>query len=454
MNMRWSWLLLGGCSTGNTDSYSPEELPGPPLGVPHHQPAPQIPGEMNLIGEKSPDSKSILIISWDTVRQDMAGLNENPGIRELQSQGTSFTQAMTHFPETGISHWSLMTGVEPEIHGNVPGSGGSRYKGPTLSEIAKEMGYSTAAFIGGITLTDQATGLGRGFDRYDDQWDWMKKDVRPGAELVSRASTWMESQNQPFFAFVHFFEAHHPYEMQPGHEKAPSSGPRPADVEQQVAQYKSEIAYLDSMLPRLMEAAGEETVIVLTSDHGESFEHDYLYNHRESLWDSTMNIPLILRGPGMSPGSVSNRLVALTDVLPTVLEMAGLPLDSKIQGQSILGDAPPREFVVALTDPWSGGVKRTALRSLTHKVIWGQEETPIAFNVQIDPQEINPLEALPQGFEEALKEHTQGVLNAAGLQHEELPTRFLAEDEVKRLQSLGYLGAPPGPPNPPHPSHP
>ena len=454
----WIGLLLTACSTGNTDSSTVDVdvAPMPPPSHPGPQPraAEAPPGEFDLVGDRAENPKSILIVSWDTVRHDMSGIDENPGIRALQAQGTTFTKAMTHFPETGISHWSLMTGVLPEVHGNVPGSGGSRYRGPTLAEIAKKMDYSTAAFIGGITLTDQATGLGRGFDVYDDQWEWMRKDVRPGAELVDRATSWMKAQEQPFFAFVHFFEAHHPYEAKPGFEREAAEGPRAPDVEQEVARYKSEISYLDSLLPSLLEAAGEDTVVVLTSDHGESFEHDYLYNHRESLWESTLHIPMVIRGPGLEPGSRSDQLVALTDVLPTVLELAGLPLDSKIQGRSMLQETTRREFVFAMTDPWSGGKRMFAVRGDPLKAIWGVLEEPVAFNLIEDPGELAPLEPFPSALLEAREAYQSLIANSEAIQHPERPSRFRPEEELRRLESLGYMGAPPAPGGPPRPEGP
>jgi arylsulfatase A-like enzyme len=440
--MKWALFFLTACSTGNSPELPPDPGPRPPA----LRSTVKIPGELQLTGEKSESPRSILLISWDTVRGDSAGLDQNPGIRALQDQGRSYTKAMTHFPETGISHWSLLTGVEPEIHGNVPGTGGSRYRGPTLAEIAKHEGYSTAAFIGGITLTDQATGLGRGFDVYDDRWDWMRKDVRPGKEIARAAAGWMKKQETPFFAFVHLFEAHHPYEPKPPHDAlAVAEGPRPQQVERQFAKYKGEIQFLDSLLPGLMDAAGEDCVIVLTSDHGESFEHNYLYNHRESLWDSTMHIPLVIRGPGIEAGSRSDQLVALTDVLPTILELAGLPQEQKIQGHSLLSESP-RERVDALTDPWFGENHSFAVRTRRYKVLWPAEGRVVAFDLQADPREERPLKRVPEDLIGARDAYRARLSQAASLQREALPSRMLPSEEVERLRALGYLGESQEPP--------
>ena len=400
---------------------------------------------MTLIGKVSDTPRSILLISWDTVRGDSAGLGINPGIKRLQAQGRSYTQAITHFPETGISHWSLMTGVEAEIHGNVPGTGGSRYRGPTLAEIARHSGYKTAAFIGGMTLTAQATGLGVGFDVYDDSWNWVKKDVRPAKEVTQRAIRWMKDQDQPFFAFVHLFEAHHPYEpsaplSQEAYEGVPSDAPpgtRAPEVEEEFKKYRGEIRYLDSLLPGLLDAAGEDCIVVLTSDHGESFEHDYLYNHRDSLWDSTLNIPLVIRGPGMEAGSSSDNLVALTDVMPSLLEMAGLPFERKIQGKSLLSGAR-RDRVFSLTDPWIGENKQFSVRTQRYKVIWGGEE-PLVYDLMADPTEEHPLASIPASLSGAREAYQAWLKESAVLQREALPRRMLPPEEAERLKALGYI---------------
>jgi arylsulfatase len=434
--LAWLFLFFAACSTGNIAEDPPvfqasTQRP--------HEIVPALPGEMDLQGQAEENPRSILMISWDTVRQDAAGLGKNPGIQALQAQSRTYSQAISHFPETGMSHWSLMTGVEPEIHGNVPGTGGSRYRGPTLAEVAKRFGYNTGAFIGGMTLTDEATGLGRGFEVYDDTWDWMRKDVRPAKEVTQRAIKWIEQQKGPYFAFVHLFEAHHPYTPMPGFEVPLEASNRPDLVEKEFNRYQSEIRYLDSLLSGLLAAAGKDCVVVLTADHGESFEHDYLYNHRESLWDSTLNVPLLIRGPGLTPGSESSDLVALSDVFPTVLDLAGLPAESKVQGYSLL-DPPQRDFVDAITDPWISEKHNFATRTATHKVIWTADNQTLVYDLSQDPQEESALSTIPEDLREAPARYKARRLAAQDLQRPARKSRFLPQGEVERLKALGYVG--------------
>lgn len=434
--MAWILLFFAGCSTGNITEEAP---PFPASAHKAHGVAPALPGEMDLRGQADENPRSILIVSWDTVRQDAAGLGKNPGIQALQAQSRTYSQAISHFPETGMSHWNLMTGVEPEIHGNVPGTGGSRYRGPTLAEVTKQFGYKTGAFIGGMTLTNEATGLGRGFDVYDDTWDWMRKDVRPAKEVTQRAVKWIQQQKEPFFAFVHLFEAHHPYTPMPGFEVPLVASSRPDSVQKEFNRYQSEIRYLDSLLSDLLAAVGEDCVVVLTADHGESFEHDYLYNHRESLWDATLKVPLVIRGPGLSPGSQSSDLVALSDVFPTVLDLAGLPAESKAQGYSLL-DPPQRDHVDAITDPWISEHHNFATRTATHKVIWTADKQTLVYDLIQDPQEESALSSIPEDLKEAPGRYKARRLAAQSLQRPALKNRFLPQGEVERLRALGYVG--------------
>ena len=98
------------------------------------------------------------------------------------------------------------------MHGNAPANRGSIYTGPTLVEIAGEAGYRSGGIIGGITLQDQACGLGRGFDHYDDRVPNNPRDfTRPADQVSKNAVSWIKQRPGPYVAFVHYFDAHFPY---------------------------------------------------------------------------------------------------------------------------------------------------------------------------------------------------------------------------------------------------
>ena len=235
-------LALLGCSAPATPEppAAPQDMP-PPLAA-----APEVPSpDRDPIGTVSTSPKSILLISWDTVRVDRVGTwggrAETPHLTKLAARGARFNAAITHIPETALSHWSVMTGVEPEVHGDVPGTGGSRYRGPPLAQIAKAPGLAPGAFIGGVTLAADASGLQRGFDVYDDRHNWESTHLkRPGRDVTERAADWMKKQTGPSFTFVHLFDAHTPYQPPPPSDTRYPPGSE--DVTTQLALYAGEIA--------------------------------------------------------------------------------------------------------------------------------------------------------------------------------------------------------------------
>ena len=189
----------------------------------------------------------------------------------------------------------MMSGVLPEVHGNVPANGGSIYSGPTMAEITKKYGYATAAIIGGITMTDQASGFKRGFDVYDDQFPVDPKDMmREGTKVTEKAVVIQKHRSknpsQPFFLFAHYFDAHFPYTPKSPYDTKYDSGytgkidgtdavlrpyrdgkqqPSQRDIDYVKALYDGEISELDSKIGPLLEEVGEDCIIIVTSDHGE-----------------------------------------------------------------------------------------------------------------------------------------------------------------------------------------
>ena len=415
------------------------------------------------VASKSP--KSIVLISLDTVRADRlsiyGGRAKTPNLQKIVDEGASCTQALTHFPETALSHWSMMSGVMPLVHGNVPGNGGSIYKGPTLAEISKKHGYQTAAFIGGVTLTDSASGLSRGFDVYDDQFSFSHEDMsRKGAEVTNRAMRWIQKQkknNRPYFAFVHYFDAHFPYTPPAPWDTAYDASysgkidgtdtvlapyrdgkktPSTRDLEHVLALYDGEISALDATIAPLLNMLDTDTVVAVTSDHGESFEHGYYFNHRAGLWDSVMHIPLVIRAPGIEGGTVINQQVGLVDLTPTLLSLAGLRSDTRMQGGDIFSKQT-KEMYFAHTDPWMPQ-PQFAARTQSWKWI-SQEHTEFVYNIGVDAQESKNIETLPSVMFDAKTKAAELLESLSSEQVSPPRPRKISDEECARLQLLGYV---------------
>ena len=472
-------LLILSCTDSSSDLVPPDVAPpavttNPIVPATTMREGLKVEPTYELVGEAAAAPRSIVIISLDTVRADRlevyGGRAKTPVMSAFAAQGTRFDQAISHFPETALSHWSMLSGVLPEVHGNVPANGGSRYSGPTLAEIATRSGYATAAIIGGVTMTDQASGLSRGFATYDDEFDVDQADMRrPGAEVSAEAAAWIQQQSGPYFAFVHYFDAHFPYTPAPPWDTAYDPGytgtltgtdadlrgyrdggqtPSDEDLAHVLALYDGELSELDALLAPVLEAAGPDAVVVITADHGESFEHDYYFNHRAGLWDGVVRVPWLIRGPGVPAGEVIRRQVGLIDVTPTVLALAGLPLDKRMQGSAQLSpDATGSPTVWSITDPWVPA-PQFAQRTLSEKCI-DQDGTILRYDLSADPAETTNLKGAPC----ARDAYDALIAGMAPYQAPEPENQIMRTDEeCAQLEALGYTtcsDAASGPPGPP-----
>jgi arylsulfatase len=434
------------------------EGPPPPLQGMKVQPT------FELVGEASASPRALVLISLDTVRADRlavyGGPAESPVLSALAARGVRFDQAISHFPETALSHWAMLTGVLPEVHGNVPANRGSRYTGPTLAEIARRSGLPTAAFIGGVTMTDASSGLSRGFDVYDDQFPLDRRDMRrPGREVTRRAVDWIERQDGPYVAFVHYFDAHFPYTPSPPWDtrydpeytgtltgsdvdlrpyRDGGVEPSERDVAHILALYDGELSELDALIAPVLAAAGEDAVVMVTADHGESFEHGYYFNHRAGLWDSILRVPWIVAGPGVPEGVVVSEQVGLTDVTPTALALMGLPADRRMQGAArvglMAGSGTGAETVYAVTDPWMDH-PQLAQRSRSEKLIC-QEDGAVRYDLVADPAEAHPLRGDCSVVAAAYRDQIRSL---QGTQAPVTSATPMTDAECARLVALGYI---------------
>ena len=193
------------------------------------------------------------------------------------------------------------------------------------------------------------------------------------------------------------------------------TGPSDRDLTHVRALYDGEISALDADLAPLLNLLGPDVVVAITSDHGESFEHGYYFNHQARLWDSILHIPLVIRAPGLLAGHRVDEQVGLIDLTPTLLELAGLQWDERMQGESLRGFAMGedgsdwRSRVYASTDQWIRGKDwhSLAIRTEKLKVILPAQEhsAPEVFNPQQDPSEEKPLGAVPKELRSAETEY-------------------------------------------------
>ncbi len=263
-----------------------------------------------------------------------------PNLDALAKQSVVFTRAYAQVPLTTPSHAALLTGTFPQFS-HVEDLGAPLGADlPYLPDLLHKHGYHTAAFLGAYILdpAGAARGFERGFDVYDANFhqrkpgeDRYKSVERRAEDVANRALGWLSRhQQRPFFIWLHFYDAHDPYDP-----------PEPFKTHYASAPYDGEIAYTDSIVGSFVEVLRkhglyQDSVIAIAADHGEAFGEHGEERHGMFLYDETIHVPLLLKLPaGRLGGKRVDDRVALAEVAPTLLEAAGIAAPATMQARSL-----------------------------------------------------------------------------------------------------------------------
>jgi len=401
---------------------------------------------------------NVLVVTFDTARWDHVGYatgqeNLTPMVDALAARGTWFSTCITPQPLTLPAHTSIFTGLYPFHHG-VRNNG--TYIVPesevTLAELFQEEGWATHAVISAFVL-DSRFGLDQGFDTYDDdlsggpkQKMFMFKEVK-AEQTAARAVQWLQKERdreRPFFLWVHFFDPHADYE--PPAEWAAKFPGNP---------YQGEISYADNSLGYILKELDDEqilenTVVVFTSDHGDGLGEHGESTHSLFIYESTTRVPLLFTGPRVPAGGRVDQLVRTIDIVPTVLELAGLKVPAGLDGASLVpvweGHEDRRTayletFVTRLNFGWS---ELRGMREAGAKVILAPR--PEAYDLMADPEETrNLLEdgGTMSGTGRELMGDLRAIVEADPFARGEQQESELDHETRRKLASLGYVwGAP------------
>lgn len=384
-------------------------------------------------------SPSILLVTIDTLRADRVGaygdaLARTPHLDALARGGLAFERAYAPTPLTLPSHTTLMTGLLPPAHG-VRGNGAFALgPGPaTLAEALRARGLRTAAFVGGFPLS-RRFGLDRGFEHYDDRMEkapglHFEFAERRAGEVVAAARGWLAQAAGPVFVWVHLFDPHAPYDPPPAY-----AGSDP---------YRGEIAVADAALGGLLEAWDARpgpSYVAVTSDHGEAFGEHGEESHSLFVYDVTLRVPLVLRGPGL-PARREVLAVGLADVAATLLARAGGE-GPALPGRDLADRAPePHPLYAETLAPrldfgWSD---LRSWRDGRFKLI--RAPRPELYDVEADPGETRDLAKADPRRLGALDAALGEALAAMGEQESH---RRPDPEAAERLRALGYAQGPGG----------
>jgi arylsulfatase A-like enzyme len=327
--------------------------------------------------------RNVVIITIDAMRADHVGAYgyeraTSPTIDALAARGARFTRAISPSPTTRRAIPALMTGryastIAWKPDGWPPVMQPKRHT--VLGQTFKAAGYRTAAILCCTTLFDKTSGNVEGIDEIDASAAKLPgKPPHSGAHLADEAREWLVAHKddpKPFFLWMHFLDAHNPYNQPPDLPKFGNTDPD---------RYDAEIAYCDAQIGKILAALEEigqldNTIVVVSADHGDEFGEHGNHFHGHSLYSELIDIPLVIAVPGATPQVVEGA-VSLIDLGPTVLDLVGLTRPAGANGRSlaaaVLGTGPvPDRTVLAelIADRNITRNLRAALRG-DWKLIW------------------------------------------------------------------------------------
>jgi len=429
---------------------------------------------------------NVVLVSVDTLRADALGAYgggvSTPTFDRLAADGVLFEHAYAPTPATGPSHATMLTGEEPQRHGLLRNGEPLPSGVAPLAEIFKSHGYATAGFVSSFVL-DPRFGWSRGFDHYDAElpeagatlgkakpyrgafWSAERFEGfdRRATATTDAARRWLETAPEPFFLFVHYFDPHGPYvppkvfadrtaAMAVSLDGREIPGVAPAQLEQLIRRYHGEVLYVDDALGALLDAATRHgkrpTVIAVTADHGEGLDQHHWLEHALYLYDEQVHVPLLVSAPGLPAGRRVATPVALADLAPTLLDLAGIPAPGPVDGRSLADAArgraelEPRPIfgvrrLVSEDVGWDDehGVK-LSVRKDRWKYIWASDAPHELYDVVADPGERNDVLGAHADVAADLQRLIEQHVASLPAPREAAP---LSEETRKALRALGYV---------------
>ncbi len=392
----------------------------------------------------------IFLVTIDTLRADHVHCYgyqriETPTLDGLAREGIRFANAFTPSPITNSSHASILTGLLPSAHGVTDFGAALDPIHTTGAQALAEHGYRTAAFIGAVVLDSGilAPGLDRGFSFYDNfprssqtksRWGRLE---RRAMDVVGRAESWLDAHPQgPHFLWMHLYDPHDPYEP-----------PAPFSATYRNRLYDGEIAYADWSLGHFISYLKQHglyrnALIVVVGDHGEGLGDHGEDTHGIFLYDSTTHVPMILKLPSASAaGRVVDAQVRTIDILPTVLDLAGIPEPEKLDGESLkpyfTSTGIPGRVLFGETDyPLAFGW--APLRSVrTEDFEFIQAPRPEFYDLRRDPAEAQNKYEPWNEWVKKLREMLAEV--RARMPHPLTSAATVGSQTTAELKALGYL---------------
>ena len=436
-------------------------------------------------------SYNVFVLLLDSLRADhiepYAGVDaRTPGFQRIASEGTTFSAARSNASWTRMAVASLLSSLLAPGHGVVENDERLPTGVPVLPELLQQRGYRTVGVTANPTVS-KTFGFSRGFGALHPHYRrtqnpvWRSKHATPEerARFVwdSYLAPIVEAEVEtPFFIYLHEIDPHSPFTPEPPYDELADTGYRgtfdfdlptlarihadpswvePEDMRHANARYRGEIRFMDRyvawMLDRLDAVGlGNETLFILTSDHGEEFLDHGSVGHGHSVYDELLRVPLLMRLPGVLPaGRRVEADAQLIDLPPTVLDLIGEAVPEWMQGVSLL-DAVSADGVDShrAIVSFAGGAGRDSVKLGPWKLIRehasdGGVVRHQLFDIASDPEESNDLWAqeliVGQAARQALRREIESSRRAEFRETDSVQPDEVDADVVEGLRALGYL---------------
>ena len=434
-------------------------------------------------------SPNVVLVTTDSLRADYVYGNgaDTPHHDALAAEGVVYERAFAQGPFTTFSMPSLFTGRYPSGLQYVEFSdstvGVYIDDEPTLTTVLRRAGYETAGFHSNPLLSN-LFGFDRGFDVFDAKLPLSNTDLLPGRakiladklkrlvrkhaylpaeKLTDRGLAWLDERDGdgPFFLWLHYMDVHGPYQAKSGFTylnkyrgerlwrkaQRDPDGLTDAEHDRLCELYREEIEYTDAHIGRLFEGLRErglydETLTVVTADHGEQFGEYGAYSHPHACHDVLTHVPLIVRDPERDAGRVAD-VVELVEATATIAEQAtgtvpdsfaGAPLsetDGTGTGQAI--------SEADLSPAYHGSVRTPEWRYVRDDVTGVERLYETALSAGAEPDRSDDRPDVREDLATVLADHLDASGRSVGGEREVTSQDIEDEDVQNRLEDLGYL---------------
>ena len=446
-------------------------------------------------------ARNLLFVVLDTVRADHLapyGYSRitTPALDAfVREHATRYSRATSASSWTLPSHATLFTGLPPGVHQATTSRTASgdaihlaTWPGqpldpgfPTLAEYMEEAGYATGAILGNCYFLRLGFGLDRGFQRYDVRAGAFvfnhlavaqltgrrlyagHRAYRAADSITDRALDWLPDSpsERPFFLFLNYFDAHHPYLPHPPYDRAfdeaqPLNALEP-ERELEALVYDRELLGMDAALARLLGGLQErglfdETAIIITADHGESLGDHGFPKHNWSLYEEVIHVPLYVKPAGGRELELIEAPIRGREVFELALELVGQSVrpDSLVAREAEqwtmagewyhCGDSRP-ELLASMEERTGFTLDRDLLSWIEQgvKYIVCSKGTVEAYDLSVDPDEVAPLTLPPEQVADA-RERAFAWWREHPPTSSAAPELTVTAEDLERLEAVGYAG--------------